>query len=106
MTAGPETPKGIVLRLGAIFFLGSLIPYVGSMYCAYQTQRGLRDRGEIKSGPWQVLVAALILNPFLIGFYVPLSVSWAARSAMLRIKYGGGHATGQARPPGNPGAKA
>jgi len=103
MTADSETPDGVVLRVGTISFFGSLVPYVVSMVRAYQVQRGLHDSGEIKSGPGQVLVAALILNPYFIGFYVPLSVSWAARSAMLRIKYAGSPATGQAGPPGTPG---
>ena len=79
--SGSENAGGVVAIIGGVSFFGSLIPYVGSVYFAYNVQKALHAAGAIRSAPWQVLVAAFVLNPFLAGFYVPYSVSAAARRA-------------------------
>lgn len=90
VASGSEGRRELMILVGVGLFLSSIVPYVGSMYFAYKVQGSLRVAGEIKSGAWQVLVAGLLLNPYLLGFYVPLSVSFAAKTAMLRIRRGRG----------------
>jgi hypothetical protein len=65
--------------LGRVLFLGCLVPYVISMVYAYKTQASLHTAGLYRHGAWHVVVAALILNPYVFGFYVPLSVLLTAR---------------------------
>jgi len=76
----------IIKSIALIAFLSSIVPYIFCMVFAYKVQAGLHDEGYIKHGPWQVLVAAIILNPYFLGFYVPLSVSGAARKAAKTLK--------------------
>ncbi len=75
---GVTTEKGLVayalMILGGILFVGSLVVYVICMVYAYRVQAALNSAGLYKPGAWQVIVAALILNPAILGFYVPLSV--------------------------------
>ena len=56
-----------------------LVPYVGSIVYAYQVQRELNRAGLYKPGAWQVIAGAIILNPVVVGWFIPLSVIWVAR---------------------------
>jgi hypothetical protein len=71
--------------LGGSLFVGSLLLYVVCMVYAYRVQAALNAAGLYKHGAWQIIVAALILNPGCLGFYVPLSVLLAARRIRKRL---------------------
>ena len=73
--------SGFLVMTGAVSFFGSVIPYLVSMVFAYQVQAGLKEAGYINSGAWQIVVAGLILNPYVLGFYPPASVLSAAKAA-------------------------
>ena len=65
-------------------FLGSPIPWIVTMVFAYRVQKGLYEAGLITSSPWYIVAAGLLLNPYVVGFYPILSVSWAAQRAAAR----------------------
>ena len=65
---------GEIASIGLFLILGSLVPYIISMVYAYKVQANLKKAGLMRSGAWQIVVAALFLNPIIVGFYVPLSV--------------------------------
>lgn len=62
-----------IALLGLVVFLGSIIPYISAMIFAYRAQKILYESEVYPHGPWHIVVAALILNPWAVGFYVPLS---------------------------------
>ena len=78
---GGEIATSIFLFL----IFGSLVPYIISMFYAYKVQANLNKAGLIRAGAWQIVVAALFLNPFLFGFYIPLSVLFAVRSIRKKL---------------------
>jgi hypothetical protein len=55
------------------------------MFYAYKVQANLNKAGLMRAGAWQIVVAALFLNPFLFGFYIPLSVLFAVRSIRKKL---------------------
>ncbi len=75
-----ESPIGL-----AVFF-GSLIPYIGCIVFAYRVQDALNRAKLYKSGSWQVIAGALLLNPFALGFLIPASVLWVTRRIERRIR--------------------
>jgi hypothetical protein len=68
-----------LIILGGSLFVGSLVVYVVCMVYAYRVQAALNSAGLYEHGAWQIIVAALILNPAVLGFYVPLSVLLVTR---------------------------
>lgn len=70
---------------GTLVFLSSVLPYFVAIVFAYQVQDELSREKHISHGAWQVVVAALFLNPYVLGFYVPLSVSMKARSVARNL---------------------
>jgi hypothetical protein len=76
-----EVFSAIVLPLGgilAVAFCG-IANYVFLTATAYSIQSKLHEAGQQKHGGWQVWVGALILNPVLVGWYIPVSVLFSAR---------------------------
>jgi hypothetical protein len=63
-----------LMILGGILFVGSVVVYVICMVYAYQVQAALNSAGLYDPAAWQIIVAAVILNPAILGFYVPLRV--------------------------------
>jgi hypothetical protein len=75
----------VIGNIGRLLFLMSVVPYVVAMVLAFQVQKELHRQQHIKEGPWHVIVAALILNPYVLGFYVPLSVSIKAAGTKRQL---------------------
>lgn len=77
---------GEVASMIAIFLIfGSIIPYIICIVHAYKVQANLKKAGLVKSGAWQIVVAALLFTPFVVGFYVPLSVLLEVRSIRKKL---------------------
>jgi hypothetical protein len=74
--------------LGVAAMLGSLIPYVVSIVYAYRVQRKLNEAQLYKPGAWQIIVGALLFNPYLLGFVIPASVLWVTKRITRRIMEG------------------
>ena len=66
-------------------FVLSLVPYLVCMVFASKLQSGMLRMGLCRHGGGHVVVAMFILNPFVIGFYVPLSVLLAYRKALRQL---------------------
>ena len=71
--------KGAADDVDALLVVLALAPYIVSIVYAYRVQRDLNVAGLYKSGAWQVIVGALLLNPIVLGWVIPLSVLWVAR---------------------------
>lgn len=67
------------LEIGKYIFLVCIVPYVPCIVYAYRTQKRLNAAGLYGAGAWQVIAGAILLNPYLLGFYVPASVLWRSR---------------------------
>jgi hypothetical protein len=65
---------------------GSVFAYVATVVYAYRVMRDLHAANLALDRPWTVVVVALILTPFLLGFVVPLWVLRDARRAMRAIE--------------------
>jgi hypothetical protein len=76
----------IIKTVALIAFFASIVPYIFCLVFAYKVQDSLHNEGYIKHGSWQVLVAGIILNPYFLGFYIPLSVNSAARKAFKKLE--------------------
>jgi hypothetical protein len=74
--------------IGLAVFLGALIPYIGSIVFAYRVQDALNHAKLYKSGAWQIIAGALLLNPLALGFLIPASVLWVTRRIEKRISQG------------------
>jgi hypothetical protein len=83
-----EPPPGST-PWGTLLLALSLIVYIVSIVYAYRVQRDLHAAGLYRHGPWNVIVGALILNPFVLGFFIPASVLWTA----WRVRRSGKHTT-------------
>ncbi len=62
---------------------GVMVIYPASIATAFVIQRRLKALGYVRSGAWQVLVGAVILNPCFLGWWIAASVCvayWAALS--------------------------
>jgi len=71
--------NGASEEIEALLVVLALAPYIGSIVLAYRVQRDLNRAGLYKSGAWQVVVGALLLNPIVLGWIIPASVLWVAR---------------------------
>ena len=61
-----------------LLFILLLAPYVTSIVYAYRVQRELNKAGY-KPGAWQVIVGAILLDPAVVGWLIPISVLWVSR---------------------------
>ncbi len=75
-------------QIGIALIFGSLIPYITCLVFAYRVQRALNEAKLYKSGAWQIIAGALLLNPFVLGFLIPASVLWVTRRIDRRIRDG------------------
>ena len=64
----------------------SVFAYIVSVVYAYRVMRDLHAANLALDRPWSVVVVALVLNPFLLGFVIPLWVLRDARRAMRAIE--------------------
>lgn len=65
---------GATAGIFAVLLLLAIVPYIVSIVYAYRVWRGLNMAGLYKPGAWQVIVAALLLNPIFFGWLVLISV--------------------------------
>ena len=72
-SSGPDLTPGLYVLLLC------LVPYVPCTVYAYRVQKHLNAAGLYPHGAWQVIVGAILLNPFVFGFWIPASVLWSAR---------------------------
>jgi hypothetical protein len=68
------------------FAFSALVTYIVCISYACKVQTALKVYGLGKAGSGQIIIAALILNPLIVGFYVPLSVLLAVRRVRKRQK--------------------
>jgi len=71
------------------YFAWAIIPiYPVEIGIAFFIQKRLKELGHVSSGAWQVIVGSLLLNPFALGWWIPISVllslSAARRDALSR----------------------
>ena len=59
----------------------ALISYILCLVFAYKVQKKLHEAGLIKHPPAHIILAGILFNPCLVGFWVPLSVLLAERKA-------------------------
>jgi hypothetical protein len=69
---------------GVMLLLVALIAYIFCLIFSYQVQKGMNDAGLSTHHPAHIIVAGLIFNPCIVGFWIPLSVMLAARKALKR----------------------
>jgi len=62
------------------------VAYVGCIVYCYRIQKDLNIAGLYRRGAWQVIVGAFFLNPFLLGFFIPISVLVAESSIAKRLR--------------------
>ena len=74
--------------IGLLLLLGSLIPYIVSVVYAYRVQDALNKAKLYKPGAWQIIVGALLFNPFILGFVIPASVLWVTKRIEKKIREG------------------
>ena len=70
---------------GRYVFLFSIVPYLLCIVFAYRVQRQWNAAGLYRAGAWQIIVGAILLNPFLLGFVIPASVLWRSRRIMRTV---------------------
>ncbi|HXO86755.1 MAG TPA: hypothetical protein VN803_14635 [Gemmatimonadales bacterium] len=73
------------VTVGVIVIVAALIPYLASIAFAYRVQRALNQARLYKPGAWQIIAGALLLNPFLLGFLIPVSVLWVTKRIEKKI---------------------
>jgi len=67
---------------------GSIFPYLASLFYAYRVMRDLHAARLGPDGPWAVVLSAVVFNPFLLGFVIPLWVLRDVRRAMQALATG------------------
>ena len=67
------------LSLGSYILLLSLVPYVVSIVYSYRVQKQLHASGLYRHSAFDIVFGAIVLNPFLLGWYIPASVLRTAR---------------------------
>jgi hypothetical protein len=67
-----------LMNIGGFLFFGSILPYIAAVVFAYIVQDKLHKSGLYKGGAWQIVVGAVILNPYALGFVIPTSVLLAS----------------------------
>ena len=80
-----KDPGGAATLAGAVLLTGALGAYIGCLIFAYRVQKGMRDEKLTTHDPVHIVVAGLIFNPCIVGFWIPLSVMLAARKAQRRL---------------------
>jgi len=70
----------LVAKIGMGVFFCSIVPYIFSLVYAYKVQKKLYKLKLHKHGPWNVLIAGVIFNPYVVGFYIPARVLLISRS--------------------------
>jgi hypothetical protein len=63
-----------ISMIGIGTFLLSVVPYAFMMFRAYRVQNALNVHRLYKAGAWQIIVAGFITNPYIFGWYIPLSI--------------------------------
>ena len=66
------------LSLGSYILLLSVVPYVVSIVYSYRVQKQLHASGLYRHSAFDIVFGAIVLNPFLLGWYIPASVLWTA----------------------------
>ena len=79
---------------GVYVLLVCLVPYVPCIVYAYRVQKHLNVAGLYGPGAWQVIVGAVLLNPYVAGVLIPASVLWTSRRITRQAP--------QVAPPGSP----
>jgi hypothetical protein len=74
------------LEAGRYIFFFCIVPYAFSIVYAYKAQKQLNTAGLYNPGAWQVIVGAFLLNPFLLGFFIPASVLWRSRRIIRTLQ--------------------
>jgi hypothetical protein len=74
------------VEIGLYVLLSCIVPYIPTIVYAYGTQRELNAAGLYRAGAWQVIVGALLLNPFFAGCIIPASVLWRSRRIMRTVR--------------------
>jgi len=64
------------------YFAWAIIPiYPVEIGIAFFIQKRLKEFDHVSSGAWQVIVGSLILNPFALGWWIPVSVLFSLNAA-------------------------
>ena len=66
--------RGVGEGVAWLLVMLALVPYVGCIVYAYRIQRSLNRAGLYKPGAWLVIVGALLFNPIVVGWLIPVSV--------------------------------
>ena len=74
------------LSLGSYILLLSLVPYVVSIVYSYRIQKQLHASGLYRHSAFDIVFGAIVLNPFLLGWYIPASVLWTARRVRRKLQ--------------------
>ena len=64
--------------------LATVVVYIGVIIASYKLQKHLNSIGLYKHRAWQIIAGALLLNPFLLGFLIPLSTILADRKCSAK----------------------
>ena len=64
----------VLATVGPVLFVAAIVPYVAALVFSYRVQDKLNKAGLYKPGAWQVVVGGLLLNPWLLGWAIPVSV--------------------------------
>ena len=71
----------------ANFFAWALIPiYPVEIGIAFFIQKRLKELQHVSSGAWQVIVGGILLNPFAIGWWIPVSVLFSLTTARRKAR--------------------
>ena len=79
---------GFESGLGLLVFFGSLVPYIVCVSYAYRVQDTLNKAKLYKPGAWQIIVGAVMFNPFILGIVIPASVLWVTKRIENKIRDG------------------
>ena len=74
--------------VGILLIFGSLVPYIVAIVFSYRVQTELNRAKLYKPGAWQIILGALLFNPFILGFVIPASVLWVTRRIEKQIREG------------------
>ena len=74
--------------VGIALIFGSLVPYIVAIVFSYRVQIELNKAKLYKPGAWQIILGALLFNPFILGFVIPASVLWVTRRIEKKIREG------------------
>jgi Trypsin-like peptidase domain/Double zinc ribbon len=75
---------------GIYILLLAVVPYIVCIVYSYRVQDRLHRAGLYGHGAWHVLVGALLLNPFVLGLLIPVSVLWTAHRIGRKVNRASG----------------